>query len=139
MTICSILAAIKGSKSAPEVSALYENAAAIYEFDPSAMADLTKTAMEATYRLTHPHDQAAEPLDVTMPEELITELVAICVQEPRGECGLEGYQRGESYRLQFVEGGHPRYYRIFPGEPADYYECAIPRHFCKFFAIEEKA
>lgn len=139
MTICSILAAMKGAATVPEVTALYENAVKVYSFDPSATADLSKTAQEVTYRLMHPSNPAPAPSDVTMPEELITELVAICVHEPRGQCGLEGYQRGQSYRCQFVEGGHPRYYRVFPGEPADYYECAVPRQFIKYFAIEEKA
>ena len=70
---------------------------------------------------------------------IVTELVATCIYEPRGEHGLEGYQRGELYRCQFVQEIMSRHYRIYPGEPADYYECAIPRTFTKFFRIEEKA
>lgn len=70
---------------------------------------------------------------------LITELVAICETEPRGDAGLEGYQRGGSYRCELVEGNSPRYYRVFPDIESDYYECAVPRTFTKFFQIEEKA
>ena len=137
MTICTIIAAIKEAKTLDDVTALYHNASPVYEFDPEAQAELSLAAQAATYLLMHPSQP--KPIDSPMPAEMVTEYVAICVQEPRGEYGMEGYQRGQSYRCQFVEGGHPRYYRIFPGEPADYYECAIPRHFCKFFAIEEKA
>lgn len=74
-------------------------------------------------------------------EPIVTELVAVCHHEPRGEFGLEGYQRGNSYRCEFVhtEYPRPRYYRVFPGSPDDYYECAVPRTFTKFFNIEEKA
>ena len=34
---------------------------------------------------------------------LITDFVAVCHNEPRGDFGLEGYQRGESYRCQHVK------------------------------------
>lgn len=74
-----------------------------------------------------------------MNQEIVTELVAVCIYEPRGDLGLEGYQRGESYRCQFVDGNYPRYYRVFPDIESDYYECAIPRTFTKYFTIEEKA
>lgn len=77
-----------------------------------------------------------------MTTETITELVAVCIHEPRGTHGLEGYQRAVSYRCQFVEGienNHSRYYRVFPSEHSDYYECAIPREFSKFFKVEEKS
>lgn len=71
---------------------------------------------------------------------LITDFVAVCHNEPRGDFGLEGYQRGESYRCQFVKDGEgrPPYYRIYPGTD-DYYECATPRSVTRFFTIEEKA
>jgi hypothetical protein len=72
--------------------------------------------------------------------EAITEMVAVCHYEPRGECGLEGYQRGESYRCEMVKpaGPHPRYYRVYPDKAGDYYECAVPRQFTKYFTVEEK-
>lgn len=70
----------------------------------------------------------------------IIEKVAICINEPRGDYGLEGYQRGESYRCEMVEPAYPvpRYYRIYPAKSDDYYECAIPRSFTKYFRVEEK-
>jgi hypothetical protein len=71
---------------------------------------------------------------------LVTDLVAVCHHEPRGDFGLEGYQRGETYRCQHVKDGdgRPPYYRVYPGED-DYYECASPRSVTKYFTIEEKA
>lgn len=76
-----------------------------------------------------------------MSAPLITEFVAVCHNEPRGDHGLEGYQRGEEYRCELVQpnGPHPRYYRVYPAKDGDYYECAIPRHFTKYFTIEEIA
>lgn len=75
-------------------------------------------------------------------EPVITEMVAICHHEPRGDFGLEGYQRGETYRCQFVVSGNhamPPYYRVFPESAGDYYECASPRSITKYFQIEEKS
>lgn len=74
-------------------------------------------------------------------EHVAVEMVATCIQEPRGEHGLEGYKRGHSYRCQMVEPEYPspRYYRIYPGEPAGYYERAVPRTLTKYFSLEEKA
>ncbi len=72
----------------------------------------------------------------------IIEKVAICINEPRGDYGLEGYQRGESYRCECVDPEYPRpcYFRVYPSpEHPDYYECAIPRHFTRYFHVEEKA
>ena len=40
-----------------------------------------------------------------MSAPLITDFVAVCHNEPRGDFGLEGYQRGESYRCQHVKDG----------------------------------
>lgn len=136
MTICIILAAINSAKTTQEVTALYENALPVYAFDTEESADIIKAAQAATYRLTHPK---AEPQDISSPDGLVTELVASCIQEPRGEHGLEGYQRGESYRCQMIEPIYPtpRYYRIYPGEPAEYYECAVPRIFTRYFHVEE--
>lgn len=74
-----------------------------------------------------------------MNAEIVTELVAVCIHEPRGDHGMEGYQRAGSYRCQFVEGNSPRYYRVFPDIESDYYECAVPRAFTKFFRLEEKS
>lgn len=72
-----------------------------------------------------------------MNEPHITELVAICLLEPRGDSGMEGYSRGETYRCQRVEGNSPTYYRVFPSnETPDYYECAVPRVFFRYFRTE---
>ena len=61
--------------------------------------------------------------------------------EPRGDFGLEGYQRGESYRCQHVKDGdgRPPYYRVYPDAGSDYYECASPRSIAQYFTIEEIA
>ena len=71
----------------------------------------------------------------------IIEKVAICINEPRGDFGLEGYQRGESYRCEMVKPDFPtpRYFRVYPVGSDAYYECAIPRHFTRYFHVEEKA
>lgn len=76
-----------------------------------------------------------------MSAPLITEFVAVCHNEPRGDFGLEGYQRGESYRCQHVKDGdgRPPYYQVYPAADSDYYECASPRSITKFFTIEEIA
>lgn len=74
--------------------------------------------------------------------EQVTELVAVCIHEPHGDHGLEGYQRGESYRCERIEPAYPqpRYFRVYPSpEHPDYYECAIPRHFARYFNLEEKS
>lgn len=72
---------------------------------------------------------------------LVTKMLAVCHNEPRGDHGLEGYQRGESYRCQHVKDGdgRPPYYRVYPAADSDYYECASPRSITKFFTIEEIA
>jgi hypothetical protein len=54
MTICTILASMRRAKTANEVALLYHNAAAVYDFDPEAMADLVRTAHDETYRIMHP-------------------------------------------------------------------------------------
>lgn len=77
-----------------------------------------------------------------MTGELVTELVAVCTTEPRGDHGLEGYQRGEAYRCERVEPDypHPCYFRVYPShEHPEYYECAIPRHFTRYFTVQEKS
>ena len=76
-----------------------------------------------------------------MSAPLITDFVAVCHNEPRGDFGLEGYQRGESYRCQHVKDGdvRPPYYRVEPEAERDYYECAQPRSIAKDYTIEEIA
>ena len=72
-----------------------------------------------------------------MNEPHITELVAICLLDPDGDNGLEGYTRGEAYRCHRVEGNWPAHYRIFPGEAApDRYQCVTPRVFSRYFRTE---
>ena len=75
-----------------------------------------------------------------MTHELITKLLAVCIHEPRGEHNLEGYQRGESYQCELVEGKSPRYYRIWPKDATrERYQCALPRDLLRYFRLEEVA
>lgn len=74
-----------------------------------------------------------------MSTELITELEAICTEEPRGDFGLDGFQRGQAYRCQLVQGNSPRYYRVFPRAGIDDFQSMVPRTLTKYFRIEEKS
>ncbi len=69
---------------------------------------------------------------------IIREGEAICKVEPRGDNGLEGYQRDDKYRFQYMDkdkNGKP-YYRVYP-ESSDgetYYETCGPNIFREFFS-----
>ncbi|HHF3053150.1 TPA: hypothetical protein ACPJ1H_003965 [Vibrio alginolyticus] len=68
--------------------------------------------------------------------------LAVCVFEPRGEKGLEGYQLGEQYayrKMKSVTPGQPPYYRVFPTFDSDYYETCSTRTFNRFFKKEKSA
>ncbi|MGH9760326.1 MAG: hypothetical protein ACREDR_12485 [Blastocatellia bacterium] len=60
---------------------------------------------------------------------------AACHTEPRGEHGLEGYQRGEGYaarRYGSAEGGRFAY-RLRPSPDQDYWESCSQRVFNRYF------
>lgn len=141
MTICTILAAIRSANNEAELRAVADNAFDAYEFDAVAVADIKAACLQRGYELAHPHAISTNTADALTPHELAIELEAICILEPRGDHGLEGYQRGETYRCQHVrQGSTPPYYRFYPSkEHPEYYECAIPRVAIRYFHIEEKA
>jgi len=57
---------------------------------------------------------------------------AVCVIEPMGENGLEGYVRGVEYRYEFLKTKLGKdYYRVY--HDASYYETCGPNKFKKFF------
>lgn len=57
---------------------------------------------------------------------------AICKKEPRGDHGLEGYVKGEQYRIEKVPGVRT-YYRIWPVDGDAYYETATSAIFKRYF------
>jgi hypothetical protein len=62
------------------------------------------------------------------------------MREPRGEKGLEGYQRGCLYKAQLMPATeHIRqpYFRVWPDEQysPDYYETGDMKTFAKYFQI----
>lgn len=62
-------------------------------------------------------------------------LVAICTTEPRGDKGLEGYQRGDRYMAEKREGpDHRSYFRLWPTPGADYETCSS-RTFHQYFMV----
>jgi hypothetical protein len=60
-----------------------------------------------------------------------------CDVEPRGDRGLEGYQKDLSYRYQIIQPGFEKaYYRVWPNaDDPDYYECCSPRAFHLYFTV----
>ena len=70
---------------------------------------------------------------------VLGEGVAVCVYEPKGWRGLEGYSEGESYRYQEClgpirgRGDAVRYFRVYPGGDPAYYEVAAPWTFDRCF------
>ena len=71
---------------------------------------------------------------------------AICIYEPRGDHGLEGYQLNQEYtyakhfgpiRNSANKTRLTDYYRIYPeGSFSSYYEIATPIDFNKYFKIK---
>lgn len=141
MTICTILAAIRSATNEGELRAMADNAFDTYGFDAVAVADIKEACLQRSYELCHPYAVSTNTVDALTPHELAIDMEAVCTFEPRGEHGLEGYQRGESYRCQYVrQGSNPPYYRLFPSKDLpEYYECAIPRVATRYFRIEEKS
>jgi hypothetical protein len=58
--------------------------------------------------------------------------VAECHTEPRGNHGLEGYQRGEKYMAIHQDSG---LIRVYPVAGQDYWEAVTPTCFNKYFEV----
>ena len=59
---------------------------------------------------------------------LITYKDCLCVNEPMGSGGLEGYVRGEKYKCQRLEKdnkGNPYYRVFFPDDLTTYETCGV--------------
>jgi hypothetical protein len=73
----------------------------------------------------------------TCHEERVSSLdLCKCYFEPRGDKGLEGYQKDSSYRHELIQQGFDKaYYRVWPNAESvpNYYECCSPRAFHKYF------
>lgn len=77
------------------------------------------------------------------PPQVLAEGRALCIHEPRdGAYGLEGYNLGETYRYQLLQGTAGRYVRVYPGTGSEsqqwsaypnYYETCGPDIFQRFF------
>lgn len=66
--------------------------------------------------------------------EVIEIGVAECIYEPRGDNGLEGYVLGLNYLFHKIRRPDGRkYYRVWPSVGVDYYECAGPTMFKRYF------
>jgi len=61
--------------------------------------------------------------------------LCICIREPRGDHGLEGYSIGERYRFQRCENDKS-YYRVYPNDETDYYETCSVGVFKKYFKLD---
>jgi hypothetical protein len=66
--------------------------------------------------------------------KLISEGMAQCIYEPRGDCGLEGFDLDNHYKFENVKhetkGGE--YYRLYHKD-VDYYETCGPLEFKRYF------
>ena len=67
--------------------------------------------------------------------EVIEIGVAECIYEPRGDNGLEGYVLGLPYLFHKIKRPDSRkhFYRVWPSIGVDYYECAGPQVFLRYF------
>lgn len=61
-----------------------------------------------------------------------------CINEPRGDHGLEGYQLGEFYKYDLrVSGCGKTFYKIYPDKNfASYGENCSRKHFNQFFKVK---
>ena len=71
--------------------------------------------------------------------KIIKQFMAECVFEQRGELGLEGFQFGEKYRAEKVQGeSGKKWFRIYPDEGfPDYYETCSEIGFNRYFKEEK--
>ncbi len=72
-----------------------------------------------------------------MPSKILTTGTAICIKEPRGECGLEGYNKGDTYKFELCDKDKhgKKYVRVFLPNYGNgrAYETCGPGEFKKFF------
>lgn len=61
----------------------------------------------------------------------------VCIFEPRGSNGLEGFSLGREYDFQLMQKENKKkYYRVFPSDIySTYYEVCKPKTFKKYFKI----
>jgi len=57
----------------------------------------------------------------------------LCIYEPRGDNGLEGFLLNSIYKYEKKKDSQGFYYRIFPIFGYDYYETCGPNVFKKHF------
>ena len=69
-----------------------------------------------------------------MESTIISEGMAVCILEPRGESGLEGYTKGDEYHFEKMKTERgAEYYRVYPNPNSDYYEMCGAYKFVHFF------
>lgn len=74
--------------------------------------------------------------------QVIESGTCVCVCEPRGDKGLEGYQLNDKYpyQLMYDTVKDVRYYRVYPvpeGKHSEYYETCGIKVFARYFEKEE--
>lgn len=66
----------------------------------------------------------------------------VCIDEPLGECGLEGYTKSDSYHYQHMsrDRNGKEYMRVYHNLESypDFYETCGVKDFHRFFKIEVK-
>ena len=60
----------------------------------------------------------------------------VCHNEPRGDHGLEGYQRDQIYFYQELFDEKGTYYRVFPTTSSRYETCDV-KIFNKYFKVTD--
>ena len=65
---------------------------------------------------------------------IVREFKVICHTEPKGDHRLEGYQRGETYRIEEKSDKNGTYWKVFPVADHDYGEIIGSKNiFNKYF------
>lgn len=63
----------------------------------------------------------------------------LCISEPRGQKGFEGYQRGETYRFKRMKDQRGIYFRIFSAKWLQgVYNTTTINPFKRFFQIQNE-
>ena len=59
----------------------------------------------------------------------------VCIAEPRGDNGLEGFTKDSNYHFELINqgGGKRSFYCIFPASDTNYFETCGPNTFKKYF------
>mgnify|MGYP001573325215 CR=1 FL=1 len=63
--------------------------------------------------------------------KILKEGLAVCIYEPRGEKGLEGYSLERGYHYQIIESNKDNYYKIFPDKNDMIYGETCSKNFFK--------